>query len=79
MRTGTEDEMRTALRQASAIAAVSGQRSMRRVLGLAHQIYNALVLLEPEGRARRIRLIDAIFGSVPRSHEHRNGVDDPDD
>jgi hypothetical protein len=58
---------------------VGGQRSMRRMLGLAHQIYNALVRLEPEGRARRIRLIDAIFGSVPRSSKHRNGVDEPND
>ena len=73
MRTATDDEMRTALRQASAIAAVSGQRSMRQILGLAHQIYNALVLLDPEGRARRTRLIDAIFGSVPRGSEHRDG------
>ena len=38
MRTATEDEMRTALRQASAIAAVGGQRSLRQTLGLAHQI-----------------------------------------
>jgi hypothetical protein len=63
MRTETEDEMRTALRQAGAIAAVDGQRSIRRMLGLAHELYDALILLEPEDRARRIRLIDAIFGS----------------
>jgi len=72
MRTKTEDEMRIALRQADAIMAVSGQRSFRRILGLAHQIYNGLVLLGPEDRARRIRLIDAIFGSAACSSHHRH-------
>jgi hypothetical protein len=62
MRTEVKDEMRTALRQAGAIAAVSGPYSFRRTLSLAHQIYNALIVLEPRDRARRIRLIDAIFG-----------------
>jgi hypothetical protein len=71
MRTETEDEMRTALRQAGAIAAVDGQRSIRRMLGLAHELYDALIRLEPEDRARRIRLIDAIFGSPARGSEHR--------
>jgi len=64
MRTETEDEMRTALRQAGAIVAVSGPHSFRQTLGLAHQIYDALIRLEPTDRARRICLIDAIFGSV---------------
>jgi len=73
MRTKTEDEMRTALRQAGAIAAVSGQRSVRRTLGLAHQIYNALILLEPEDRARRIQLIDSIFGPTASDPDHRCG------
>ena len=73
MRTQTEDDMRTALRQAGAIAAISGERSLRRMLGLAHGIYNALILLRPEDRARRIRLIDAIFGSPARGSEHRCG------
>ena len=72
MRTQTEDDMRTALRQASAIAAVGGERSMRRMLGLAHEIYDALILLRPEDRARRIRLIDAIFGS-PRGSKQTDG------
>jgi len=73
MRTQTEDDMRTALRQASAIAAVGGERSMRRMLGLAHEIYDALILLRPEDRARRIRLIDAIFGSPARGSEQGRG------
>jgi len=73
MTTQTEDDMRTALRQAGAIAAVGGERSMRGILGLAHEIYNALILLRPEDRARRIRLIDAIFGSPARGSKQRRG------
>lgn len=64
MRTKTEEEMRTALRQARAIAAVGGERSLRRTLRLAHGIYDGLTRLEPDHRARRIRLIDSIFGST---------------
>ena len=48
MRTETEDDIRTALRQAGAIAAVGGERSMRRMLGLAHDIYDSLILLPPD-------------------------------
>ncbi len=66
-----EDDMRTALRQASAIAEFDGQRSIRRTLGLAHELYNALISLTPADRARRIQLIDAIFGSAVRGSEHR--------
>ena len=73
MSTQTEDDMRTALRQAGVIAAVSGERSLRRILGLAHEIYDALILLRPEDRARRIHLIDTIFGSPARGGEHRHG------
>jgi len=73
MRTQTEDDMRTALRQAGAIAAVGGERSTRRKLGLAHEIYDALILLQPEDRARRIRLIDAIFGSAAPDPHPRQG------
>ena len=73
MRTQTEDDMRTVLRQAGAIAAVDGGRPLREVLGLAHRLYNALVLLNPEERARRIQLIDTIFGSPVRGSEHRHG------
>ena len=73
MRTQAEDDMRTALRQAAAIAAVSGERSMRRMLGLAHEIYDAMLLLRPEDRARRVRLIDAIFESPARGSAHRRG------
>jgi hypothetical protein len=61
MKTETEEDIRTALRQAGRIAAVSGEHSLRQTLGIAHELYNALVVLEPEARARRIRLIDAIF------------------
>jgi hypothetical protein len=73
MTTQTDDDMRTALRQAGAIAAVDGRRPLREVLGLAHQLYNSLVLLNPEERARRIQLIDMIFGSPVRGPEHRHG------
>ena len=73
MRTQKEDDMRTALRQAGAIAAVGDERSLRRTLGLAHEIYDALILLPPEHRARRVRLIDAIFGSPTRDPQHRHG------
>ena len=71
MRTQTEHDMRTALRQAGAITAVSGERCLRQTLGLAHAIYNSLILLEPEQRARRIQLIDTVFGPATRGHEHR--------
>jgi len=73
MRTQKEDDMRTALRQAGAITAVSGERSLRQTLALAHAIYNSLILLEPERRARRIQLIDAVFGLATRGYEHRQG------
>ena len=73
IRTKSEDDIRTALRQAGAITAVSGHRSLRRTLGLAHAIYNSLILLEPEERARRIQLIDTIFGSAARASEHNHG------
>jgi hypothetical protein len=61
MHTETQDAMRTALRQAGAIAAVDGQHSIRQRLVLAHRLYDAMLLLQPEERARRIRLIDAMF------------------
>ena len=65
MRTQSEHDMRIALQQAGAIAAISGERSTRRVLGLAHDLYNAMILLGLDDRARRIRLIDAVF-AAPR-------------
>ena len=71
MRTTSEDDMRTALRQAGAIAAINGERSTRRMLGLAHQLCNAMFLLDPDDRARRIRLIDAMFAPPSRGSEHR--------
>jgi hypothetical protein len=69
----TEDEMRTALRQAGAIVTVSGRHSVRQTLGLAHEIYNALMSLEHQDRVRRIELIDAVFGSPLRDLEDRPG------
>ena len=71
MRTEREVEMRTALRQAGSIAAIGGQQSTRQILGLAHALYNAMILLEPGDRARRTRLIDAIFGRPARGREQR--------
>lgn len=61
MRTRTEEEMRTALRQAGAIVAVDGRHSIQQRLGLAHLLYDAMLLLEPEERVGRVRLIDAVF------------------
>jgi len=71
MRIRSDDDILTALRQASAIAAISGERSTRRILGLAHDLYNAVILLEPNDRARRIRLIDEMF--TPRSRRESAG------
>ena len=64
MHTETQDAMRTALRQAGAIAAVDGQHSIRQRLHLAHRLYDAMLLMQPEARVRRIRLIDAVFTSA---------------
>ena len=55
MTTEIEDEMRTAMRQAGAIAAVSGRHSFRQTLGLAHELYDALILLRPKDRGSRAR------------------------
>jgi hypothetical protein len=38
---------------------------------LAHEIYNALMILPPAHRARRIQLIDAIFRSAVRRSEKK--------
>lgn len=73
MRTKTEDEIRTALRQAAAITAVDGEHSMRQRLGVAHRLYDAMLLLEPGDRARRIQLIDSMFTPPGRDSEHRPG------
>jgi len=69
MPTKTDDEMRIALRQACAITAVGGQYSIRQRLGVAHRLYDAMLLLEPDDRARRIRLIDAVFTPSARAPE----------
>ena len=66
MHAETQDAMRTALRQAGAITAVDGQHSIRQTLHLAHRLYDAILLLQPEERARRVRLIDAMF--TPAAH-----------
>ena len=73
MTTEKEENMRAALRQASAIMAVGGPRSTRRMLVLAHALYDGLAVLDSKSRARRIWLIDAIFGSSVRDLEHRAG------
>lgn len=70
MQPRTDHEMRTALRQAGAITAVDGQHSMRRRLGVAHQLYEAMLLLDPQDRARRIQLIDSIFTQPRRGSGH---------
>ena len=59
--TEIQDAMRTALRQAGAITAVDGKYSIRERLQLAHLLYDSLLELEPERRACRVRLIDAVF------------------
>jgi CHASE2 domain-containing sensor protein len=61
MHAETQDTMRIALRQAGAITAVDGQYSIRQRLRLAHHLYDAMLRLHPDERARRIRLIDAMF------------------
>jgi len=62
MRAETEDDIQTALRQAGVIAALHGHCSTRRTLDLALQLYNSMASLDSSDRARRIGLIDAIFG-----------------
>ena len=61
MHTETQDAMRTALRQARAITAVDGHNTIRQRLVIDHHLYDAMLLLQPKERARRIRLIDAMF------------------
>ena len=62
MTRASEDDMRTALRQAAAIASFETQPSVRRTLVLAHHQYDAMLHMTPEARRRRSDLIDAIFG-----------------
>jgi hypothetical protein len=71
MNVQSKDEMLTALRQADAIAAVDGEHSIRKRLGLAHRLYNAMLLLEPGELARRVRLIDAVFTPASRTSEQK--------
>ena len=74
MRTQSEVDMRTALRQAGAIAAINGERSTRRMLSLAQDLYHAMLLLEPDERARRVQLIDEIV--TPRRRLSWRGPED---
>jgi len=69
MHTEMQDAMRTALRQAGAISAVDGPYSIRERLHLAHQLYDAMLLLKPEERARTIRLIDTVFPPLAPRYE----------
>lgn len=68
--------MRTALRQARAIVSFESQPSVRRTLLLAHQLYDAMLRMTPEGRRSRSDLIDAIFGR-PLPRVRASGVLDP--
>jgi len=74
MRTKTEEEMRTALRQAGTIVAVDGRHSIQQRLGLAHALYDAMLLLEPEERVRRVRLIDAVFPPACAARTRSTGI-----
>ena len=65
MSRGSEEDMRTALRQARAIASFESRPSVRRTLVLAHQLYDAMLRMTPEARRSRSDLIDAIFGRRP--------------
>ena len=71
MNVQSEDEMRTALRQAGAIAAVDGEHSIRKRFGLAHRLYNAMLLLDPGEPARRVRPIDAVFTPASPTSEQK--------
>jgi hypothetical protein len=73
MRIKIEDEMRTALRQAGAIAAVDGKHSPRWMLALAQELFNAMVLLEPAERSRRVQLIDSIFSQARGRDQLKRG------
>ena len=65
----SEDDMRTAIRQAGAIAAVDKSATLRETLNLANDLYEALLDLEPRARERRIRVLDDVFGLT---HRQRN-------
>jgi hypothetical protein len=58
----SEHDMRTAIRQAHAITSLAGGHTLRDTLNLADALYEAMVELAPRDRARRVRLIDAVFG-----------------
>jgi hypothetical protein len=61
MRSTNEDDIRTALRQANAISSFESQPSIRRTLILAHRLYDAMLLMTPDARTRRVALIDDVF------------------
>ena len=65
----SEHDMRTAIRHAGAIAALDRSATLRQTLNLANDLYEALIDLEPRARARRIRVLDAVFGLT---HGQRN-------
>jgi hypothetical protein len=71
MNVQSKDEVGTALRQADAIAAVDGEHSIRKRLGLAHRLNNAMLLLELGEPARRVRLIDAVFTPASPTSEQK--------
>ena len=66
----SEPHMRTAIRQAGSIAALDGGIGLRQTLNLANDLYEAMLELEPAARARRIRLLDAVFGAQHSPQRH---------
>jgi hypothetical protein len=62
----SEHDMRTAIRHAGAIAAVDRSATLRQTINLANDLYESLIDLEPRARARRIRVLDDVFGLTHR-------------
>jgi len=62
----SEHDMRTAIRHAGAIAALDRSATLRQTVNLANDLYEALIDLEPRARARRVRVLDDVFGLTQR-------------
>jgi hypothetical protein len=67
----SEHYMRTAIRQAGAIAALDRGISLRQTLSLANDLYDALIEMGPKERARRIRLLDTVLGHTATHRRRR--------
>ena len=61
----SETDMRTAIRQAGACSG-RWERDAPADHRLANDLYEALIDLEPRARARRIRVLDDVFGLMYR-------------